>query len=842
MKRLTQILVIGALVALLTILASAQVPQMINYQGKLTTNTGAPVNDTLQVVFTIYADEAGTTPLWTETQPTVVVEKGVFNVLLGSVDSIPYSVFDGSIRYLGVKVGDDPEITPRKPMVSVAYAYRAGTADGGGNSGWVDDGAVVRLADSTDNVGIGTTSPGFKLEVRSTNAGQAAYIRSDAATGTNYGVDAEAMGVGATTNIGGWFTASGATNNYAIIVPQGHGNVGIGTESPSGKLEVVGSTYLDGHTWVNGILALGDNQGAGIAEFGTDGLGFRVGDIADKVVIDNTGNVGIGTTSPGAKLDVNGHARFSSTELYGYGQYTYHDLTVGGSQSDLRWIKIPYQDGSPIRFTVFRHTHENGAWSGQLAATISTTIGNWGSLSGNTFIRVEKAEFPAHLLRRVISCECQGGGESGIYLQVLGGRTYHFYGLPDTPTDFGPSDPSCPNGSRDLSLSQGSGVWFAPSLVVSSDIWAGGTIHGNFDGTINNALLWNGHSWGEAYPSATNADIWDGHHWGDTYPYSSNSDLVDGIHGTQFLRNDQSGTLSDSVGDYQAVLNVLNRGEGRSIYASTKASMNRNAAIYGDALDDGGVGVYGHTSSTGVSGGSSVGVFGLADTSISGGSTGGAAMGVFGRVTSYQKPGNSVPVGVFGETMHPTGIAWGVAGETWSTNVAAAGVKGTLKASNAEGRAIWGEAPTTGWAGYFQGKVHVQSNVGIGTASPGSYLLAVNGSAAKPGGGSWDNFSDVRLKEVSGRYNYGLSEIAKLTPVRYSYKRGNELGLASDKKYVGLVAQEVQTVIPDAIQENDKGYLMLNNDPIIWAMLNAIKQLKAENEELKQRIEVLESK
>lgn len=146
MKRLFQIFVIGALVALLTTFASAQVPQMINYQGKLTTPAGAPVNDTLQMVFTIY-DSVGAS-LWTETQPAVVVEKGVFNVLLGGVHSIPYSVFDGSTRYLGVQVGGDPEITPRKPMVSVAYAYKSFEADtanyaraggSGGDKDWIID-------------------------------------------------------------------------------------------------------------------------------------------------------------------------------------------------------------------------------------------------------------------------------------------------------------------------------------------------------------------------------------------------------------------------------------------------------------------------------------------------------------------------------------------------------------------------------------------------------------------------------------------------------------------------------------------------------------------------------
>jgi hypothetical protein len=118
---------------------------MINYQGKLTTPSGAPVNDTLQMVFSIYSDEGGTNLLWTETQPTVEVLKGVFNVLLGNVTPIPYSVFDGSARYLGVKVGGDPEITPRKKMVSVSYAYKSFEADtsdyaragGAGDNDWV---------------------------------------------------------------------------------------------------------------------------------------------------------------------------------------------------------------------------------------------------------------------------------------------------------------------------------------------------------------------------------------------------------------------------------------------------------------------------------------------------------------------------------------------------------------------------------------------------------------------------------------------------------------------------------------------------------------------------------
>jgi hypothetical protein len=239
MKSLFQIFVIGALACtiwcvplsvFLTTLSSAQVPQMINYQGKLTTNAGAPVNDTLQVVFTIYADEAGTAPLWTETQPTVEILKGVFNVLLGSVNSIPYSVFDGSIRYLGVKVGDDPEITPRKPMVSVAYAYKC--FEGGGDLDW-----TFHITDDNDTTLITKGAWGIA------RYGSVLYGNADS-THVNLGVACTTGTSGQNykycTVGGGWYnTASG----YQATVGGGHQNTASG-----GGGTVGGGVYNDADT------------------------------------------------------------------------------------------------------------------------------------------------------------------------------------------------------------------------------------------------------------------------------------------------------------------------------------------------------------------------------------------------------------------------------------------------------------------------------------------------------------------------------------------------------------------------------------------------------------------
>ena len=129
-------------------------------------------------------------------------------------------------------------------------------------------------------------------------------------------------------------------------------------------------------------------------------------------------------------------------------------------------------------------------------------------------------------------------------------------------------------------------------------------------------------------------------------------------------------------------------------------------------------------------------------------------------------------------------------------------------------------------------------NVGIGTNAP-TDKLSVNGTASKPGGGTWAVFSDERLKNIKGNFNSGLSAVMKLQPLRYEYKPDNALGIKSEGEHIGFGAQAVQKVIPEAVTTNGSGYLMVNNDPIIWTMLNAIKEQQKEIVELKKQIRQL---
>lgn len=107
--------------------ALAAPPATMSFQGYLTGSGGAPVTGNQAIVFRLYDVAAGGAALWTETQPSVAVSAGIYNVTLGALT--PMALPFDAPYFLGITVGAESEMTPRLPLASVGYAFRAREAD-----------------------------------------------------------------------------------------------------------------------------------------------------------------------------------------------------------------------------------------------------------------------------------------------------------------------------------------------------------------------------------------------------------------------------------------------------------------------------------------------------------------------------------------------------------------------------------------------------------------------------------------------------------------------------------------------------------------------------------------
>jgi hypothetical protein len=153
-----------------------------------------------------------------------------------------------------------------------------------------------------------------------------------------------------------------------------------------------------------------------------------------------------------------------------------------------------------------------------------------------------------------------------------------------------------------------------------------------------------------------------------------------------------------------------------------------------------------------------------------------------------------------------------------------------------------GSNGAVGAANYYGGNVYADNDVSAGRLLGDSITIS-SIETYKPGGGVWlPSLSDARFKDVQSEFKSGLEGISKIRPVRYKYKADNPDKIPADQVYLGVIAQEVQTALPEAIITRPDGYLTVDLDQIQWAAINAIKELKAENDDLRARLEALEAK
>ena len=221
-------------------------------------------------------------------------------------------------------------------------------------------GSTVFRVEGGGNVGIGVTSPAFKLEVGTPAVVDGSdYAWSFDLTRANSTARGFHIGLGADTTFPvvlgshnadmafGHTYGTDANGNPAFYetmrikhVDQAAGNVGIGTTAPSSRLHVVGDILASASSGNRSVVLTTNNANAALntiagtgAELATDGtnqnIAFRTG-ASTRMYIKSDGNVGIGTTAPGTKLDVAGDAKFGGTSNYNSITINNNSNTGGG--------------------------------------------------------------------------------------------------------------------------------------------------------------------------------------------------------------------------------------------------------------------------------------------------------------------------------------------------------------------------------------------------------------------------------------------------------------------------------------------------------------------------------
>ena len=170
----------------------------------------------------------------------------------------------------------------------------------------------VRI-DTSGNVGIGTSSPNKSSSSKVVTLNNASgYVSYEIAVG-----DTEAWRISSNGSAGVYDVTAGTqprlfwTNGAERMRIDSSGNVGIGTSSPSSKLDVAGTLRLTNTSNAANYGLLSDLGGLYIQSLNSNPMYFATGG-AERMRIDSSGNVGIGTSLPGAKLEVNGNIKIGA--------------------------------------------------------------------------------------------------------------------------------------------------------------------------------------------------------------------------------------------------------------------------------------------------------------------------------------------------------------------------------------------------------------------------------------------------------------------------------------------------------------------------------------------------
>jgi hypothetical protein len=287
---------------------------------------------------------------------------GVDNSFIALINGASFGVRIGSTAGVGANI-DAVDVTGVASFQPMSL--------GGSIVAMQTTGAERMRIDSAGNVGINTVSPVNRLQIVSTPP---SAVPAAGASGHQLGVGTTPYGVavGALSDGTGYIQATrwdGTATNYNLLLQPNGSNVGIGTATPSTRLDIDAGLLRFADGW-GPVWGTGANQPYISGSRASNFLNFGVSG-SERMRIDNLGNVGIGTSSPTARLDVAAISPVIRANATGGGTPTLSLFSSGVADWNLR-------GGGSLAF--FQDTTERMRLdsAGNIGIGITPTTGGYG--------------------------------------------------------------------------------------------------------------------------------------------------------------------------------------------------------------------------------------------------------------------------------------------------------------------------------------------------------------------------------------------------------------------------------------------------------------------------------